>query len=97
METYVILRRCGWQTSTELEEATARSVAESERTSDDVVSLRSYVLAERNGTGGMVCICQAPSPEAIRAHATRADLPVDEIIKVVDTIVVNLDPVPMIA
>jgi hypothetical protein len=39
-----------------------------------------------------VCIYQATSPEAIRKHATLADLPVDEIIPVVDTVVVREDP-----
>ena len=33
------------------------------------------------------------SPEAIREHASRASLPVDEIVKVADTVVVRPDPV----
>ena len=33
---------------------------------------------------GTVCIYQASSPEAIRTHASRAGLPVDEIVKVAD-------------
>ena len=37
---------------------------------------------------------QASSPEAIRDHAARADLPVDEIIAVADTVVVRPDPAP---
>ena len=41
---------------------------------------------------GMVCIFQASSPEAIRRHASAADLPVDEIVKVADTIVLRPDP-----
>ena len=32
------------------------------------------------------------SPEAIRDHAARADLPVDEIIAIADTVVVRPDP-----
>jgi hypothetical protein len=35
---------------------------------------------------------QASSPEAIREHASRADLPVDEIIAVADTVLVRPDP-----
>jgi hypothetical protein len=42
---------------------------------------------------GTVCIYQASSPEAIRRHAGEALLPVDEIVKVVDTVVVRPDPV----
>jgi len=47
---------------------------------DDVAWIRSYVTAEPDGTVGTICIHQATSPEAIRLHASRADLPVDEIV-----------------
>jgi hypothetical protein len=94
METYVILRRGGWQTADELEAAAARSTAEGDKLPDDIAWIRSYVLAERDGTVGTVCIYQASSPEAIRAHAARADLPVDEIVAVSGTVVVRPDPEP---
>ncbi len=93
METYVILRRNGWRTADDLSQAAARSTAEGERMADDVAWLRSYVLEERDGTVGTVCIYQASSPEAIRRHAVAADLPVDEIVRVADTVVVRPDPV----
>jgi len=92
METYVILRREGWRTADDLREAAARSTAEGERMPDDVRWIRSYVTAEPNGTVGTVCIYEASSPEAIRRHASAADLPVDEIVKVADTVVVRPDP-----
>jgi len=95
METYVILRRNGWRTAEELQEAAARSTAEGERMADDVAWIRSYVLAERDGTVGTVCIYQASSPEAIRRHAAAAALPVDEIVAVADTVVVRPDPAPV--
>jgi len=44
-----------------------------------------------------VCIYEATSPEAIREHAGRADLPVDEIIPILDTVVVRSDPKPAAA
>jgi Protein of unknown function (DUF4242) len=94
LETYVILRRGGWRTAADLEEAAARSTAEGDRMPDDIAWIRSYVLAEPDGRVGTVCIYQASSPEAIRAHASAADLPVDEIIPVADTVVVRPDPVP---
>ena len=97
METFVILRRGGWRTVADLEEAAARSTAEVERMQDDVSWIRSYVTAEQDGTIGTVCIYQASSPEAIRAHASRADLPIDEIVKVADTVIVRPDPVPATA
>ena len=41
-----------------------------------------------------MCIYQASSPEKIREHADRADLPVSEIIEVADTVIVRPDPEP---
>ncbi len=93
METYVILRRGGWRTAADLEEAAARSTAEGERKEDEIRWIRSYVLSETDGSVGTVCIYEASSPEAIRRHALAADLPVDEIIAVADTVVVRPDPV----
>jgi len=51
-------------------------------------------LRPRGGSGklGTVCIYQASSPEKIREHASRADLPVDEIIPIADTVIVRPDP-----
>jgi sporulation protein YlmC with PRC-barrel domain len=97
VDTYVILRRNGWRTAEDLQQAAARSAAEGEKTPDEVAWIRSYVLDELDGSVGTVCIYQASSPEAIRAHAERAELPVDEIIKVADTVVVRPDPVPATA
>jgi Protein of unknown function (DUF4242) len=94
METYVILRRGGWATADDLRDAAARSTAEGERMPDDVHWIRSYVTAEPDGSVGTVCIYQASSPEAIREHASRAVLPIDEIVKVADTVIVRPDPVP---
>jgi len=94
MDTYVILRRSGWRSGDELEAAAARSTAEGDKTPDDIRWIRSYVLAEPGGGGlGTVCIYQASSPEAIRRHAADADLPVDEIVQVADTVIVRPDPV----
>jgi hypothetical protein len=97
METYVILRRDGWRTPDELQQAAARSTTEGERMADEVRWIRSYVLAEPDGGLGTVCVYQASSPDAIRAHAYRAGLPVDEIVPVADTVVVRPDPAPAAA
>jgi uncharacterized protein DUF4242 len=93
METYVILRRGGWQTAGDLIEAVTRSAKAAELMPDEVSWTRSYALEERDGTVGTVCIYQASNPEAIRRHADAADLPIDEIVKVVDTVIVGPDPV----
>jgi len=93
LDTYVILRRSGWRSPEELGEAAARSTTEGERMADDVRWIRSYVLEENAGVG-TVCVYQASSPEAIRTHAAGAELPVDEIVRVADTVLVRPDPAP---
>ena len=88
MDLYVILRRDGWRSAEELQEAAARSTAEGEKMPDDIAWIRSYVLEEGSGLG-TVCIYQASSPEAVHAHAAAAGLPVTEVIKVVDTVTLD--------
>jgi thiamine biosynthesis protein ThiC len=91
--TYVILRRNGWRSPEDLQTAAERSAkVGDEEMSDDIRWIRSYVLEEDGGSVGTVCIYQATSPEAIREHADRADLPADEIISVADTVLVRPDP-----
>ncbi len=93
MNTYVILRRGGWRSPEDLQTAAARSAkVGDEEMSDDIRWIRSYVLEEDGGSVGTVCVYQASSPEAIREHASKADLPVDEIIQVADTVLVRPDP-----
>ena len=93
MQTYVILRRSGWRSPDELQAAAARSKqVGDEEMADDIRWIRSYVMPESDGGLGTVCIYQASSPEAIRAHAEKAGLPVDEIIAVADTVIVREDP-----
>jgi hypothetical protein len=97
MNLYVIIRRNGWASPGDLQEAAVRSTAEGDRPGSGVRWIRSYVLAEEGGELGTVCIYEATSPEAIRAHAAAAALPVDEIIPVADTVVIRPDPVPATA
>ena len=93
MNTYVILRRSGWRSAEELGEAAERSrKVGDEEMPEEVRWIRSYVLEEGGGTVGTVCIYQATSPEAIRRHASLADLPIDEIVAVADTVIVRPDP-----
>ena len=51
-----------------------------------------YVLHEEDGSLGIICIYLATGSEAIRRHAASADLPIDEVIPVVDTVIVRPDP-----
>ena len=95
MQLYAILRRQGWRSGEELERAAARSTeVGNEQMADEVRWIRSYVLDEEGGSVGTVCIYEATGPEAIRKHASLADLPVDEIIPVADTVIVRPDPQP---
>ena len=96
MELYAILRRGGWQSSEDLHAAAGRSVkVADEQMAGDVRWIRSYVLDEGGGALGTVCIYEAVSPEAIRAHAAAAELPADEVIPIADTVIVRPDPQPV--
>lgn len=97
MDLYVIVRRNGWKTGADLEVAAGRSATEGDKEDSGVRWIRSYVTAESNGEVGTFCIYEAESPEAIRAHAAAADLPVDEIVPVADVVVVRPDPEPAAA
>jgi hypothetical protein len=93
MNTYVIFRRAGWPGAEQLEAAAGRSKQAGEDMPDDIRWIRSYVVSEPAGAVGTVCIYQATSPEAIRQHAATANLPVDEILEVADTVILAPDPV----
>jgi hypothetical protein len=93
MNTYVILRRSGWSSRTELEKAAGRSARVGQSEMPDLVRwIRSYVTEEASGRIGTVCIYQAVDADAIREHARRAELPCDSVIPVADTVIINDDP-----
>ena len=93
MDLYGIMRRNGWASAGDLEEAAARSTAEGDKPGSGIRWIRSYVLSEESGGLGTFCVYEAESPEAIRAHADAADLPVDEIVAIADTVIARPDPV----
>jgi len=96
MNTYVILRRSGWTSAAELEKAAGVSSRVGTQDMPDRVRwIRSYVIRETDGTLGTVCIYQGTDPESVREHAHRAGLPCDVIFPVVDTVVIQDDPVPV--
>jgi hypothetical protein len=97
MNTYVILRRGGFRDAEDLREAAERSTREGDAMADEVRWIRTYALAEPDGTLGTVCVYQATDEDAIRRHAGKAVLPVDEIVPVADTVVVRPDPAPVAA
>src|SRR5881392_2912532 len=95
MDTFVILRRGGWQSPEELQAAAERSKkVGDEEMSDDIRWIRSYVLEEGGGSVGTVCIYHATSEDKVREHAARPGLAADEVIRVVDTVLMRPDPEP---
>ena len=98
MQLYVIRRPSIGHTLEDLQAAAGRSrQVGDEEMSDDIRWIRSYVVHEADGGLGTVCIYEASSPEKIREHAARADVPAAEIVEVADTLVVRPDPVAVAA
>jgi Nickel responsive protein SCO4226-like len=95
VQLYGILCRNGSTSAADLRAAAARSNDEGDKAGSGVRWIRSYVLAEEGGGLGTFCVYEADSPEAIRAHADAADLPVDEVVPIADTVIVRPDPVPI--
>lgn len=56
-------------------------------------SSNATLAGESDGCLGMICIYEASSPEKIREHAFRPDMPATEL-RGADTVVVRPDPVP---
>ena len=75
-------------------EAAARSTAEGDKDGSGIRWIRSYVLSEESGELGTVCIYEAEARRRSAPMPRRADLPVDEIIPVADTVIVRPDPAP---
>jgi hypothetical protein len=95
MDLYMIRRQDGWKTGEELETAAKRSteVAESDFP-DDIRWIRSYVVSEKDGQLGTVCIYEASSEQAVRDHAAGVGMPADEVLPIIDTVIVRPDPAP---
>jgi DNA-binding CsgD family transcriptional regulator len=88
--SYVILRRNGWPHSAALATSAEKSLEVAAQMTD-VRWVRSYVLAEPGGRVGTVCHYRASSEDAIRKHAERAGLPIDDIIQVTELVVMLPD------
>lgn len=95
MDLYGIIRRNGWASAEDLQAAAGRSTEVGDTPGSGVRWIRSYVLAEQSGELGTFCVYEADSPEALRTHAEAADLPIDEVVLIADTVVVRADPVPV--
>jgi hypothetical protein len=93
MELFAILRRHGWMSATELDQAAKRSMEVAEEQFPDTIRwIRSYVISEEDGGLGTVCIYEASDPDAVRRHAAAVGMPADEVLPVADTVIVRPDP-----
>jgi thiamine biosynthesis protein ThiC len=95
MELFMIRRRTAWKSPDELGATAERSkqVAEDEFP-DDIRWIRSYVISEPDGSLGTVCIYQATDEDAVKRHASKVEMPADEVLPVADTVIVRPDPEP---
>jgi thiamine biosynthesis protein ThiC len=93
MNTYAIRRKNAWGSAEEVQAVAKRAKEVADRDFvDEVRWIRSYVLAESDGTLGSICIYQAVDDDAIRRHSHRVGMPADEIFPVADTVVIRPDP-----
>lgn len=92
-KVYLVRRHAVGRDAAHLEQrlATARRIAE-EDMPQQVSWLHSYVLQENGAALGIACLYQATDPGALREHATRAGLPIDEITPVLGRLVFREDP-----
>ncbi|MBV8990732.1 MAG: DUF4242 domain-containing protein [Solirubrobacterales bacterium] len=95
MNLYTIRRRNAWGSPEEVQAIAkrAKEVADSDFPTE-VRWIRSYVLADQDGTLGSLCVYQAVNTEAIRQHAQRVGMPADELNEVLETVLVRPDPAP---
>jgi hypothetical protein len=93
MNTYVIRRKNASRSAEGLEQVAERSKAVADNEfANDIRWIRSYVIAEEDGTLGTVCVYQAADPEAVRRHADRVGMPAGVILEVADTVINRPDP-----
>jgi Protein of unknown function (DUF4242) len=98
MKLYAIRRHSGWTAPSAVQATAAKSLQVGDgEMSDDIRWIRSYVVHEEDGSLGTICIYEASSPEKIREHASRSEMPATEIFEVADTVVIRPDPVAVAA
>jgi hypothetical protein len=95
MNSYLVLRRDTWPSRRELVKSVRRSAEVATMMAGDVAWIRTYVLAEENGSLGALCIFQATSEDRVREHAACSCMPAGEIVLVGELIVLQPDPVDL--
>ena len=96
MPLYLVPRTRAWLSAEEVA-AAADCLPAVNETIDGIRWIRSYLVAEEDGTYSGYCVYEADGPELLRRHADALGLPTDAVKPVVATIVAGPDPVPAAA
>ena len=94
---YIVPRTRAWLSEEELAAAADCLPAVNEALGGEVRWIRSYVVAEDDGTFSAYCVYEASGPEALLRHAEAMMLPTDAIKRIATTIVRAPDPEPLSA
>ena len=95
MNLYIVPRTRAWLSEEEVAAATDCVPAVNETLRDHIRWIRSYVVAEEDGTFSAYCVYEASSPEMLRRHSEALMIPTDAIKPVAATIVAAPDPEPL--
>ena len=91
---FAIRRNRAWKSAAEVEEIAERSkqVADA-HFADELRWIRSYVIAEDDGSFGSICIYEATGADAIERHAKAVGMPAHDVWPIGNTVVIRPDPV----
>jgi hypothetical protein len=95
VNVYIVPRTRAWLSEEEVAAAADCVPAVNETLRDHIRWIRSYVVAEEDGTFSAYCVYEASSPEMLRRHGEALMLPTDAIKPVAVTIVAAPDPEPL--
>jgi len=94
---YIVPRTRAWLSEEELAAATDCVPAVDAAIGREIRWIRSYIVAEDDGTFSAFCVYEASGPEVLLRHADALMLPTDAIKRVTTTIVKAPDPEPIAA
>ena len=93
---YLVPRTRAWLSAEEVD-AAADCVPAVNETIDGIRWIRSYIVAEEDGTYSGYCVYEASDPDVLHRHADALMLPTDAVKPVVATLVAAPDPEPIAA
>ena len=96
MPLYLVPRTRAWLSAEEVA-AAADCVPAVNETIDGIRWIRSYIVAEEDGTYSGYCVYEASDPDVLHRHADALMLPTDAVKPVVATLVAAPDPEPVTA